>query len=189
MDTATAVKLAFFVLATAVVAGALITLWSRYVVHSAFGLMLALLGVAGLYVTLGSDFLAVVQVIVYVGGVVVLYLFGIMLTPPDLNERSVVRVGAGTVVALLVLAIFGTAALSIPSWVGLSPAGGGPRDISIIREIGLRFMDHDHLLLAFELASVVLLVALIGAVFIARRVGAHEPTDGAGRSDELEGRS
>jgi NADH-quinone oxidoreductase subunit J len=68
MDTATAVKLAFFVLATAVVAGALITLWSRYVVHSAFGLMLALLGVAGLYVTLGSDFLAVVQVIVYVGG-------------------------------------------------------------------------------------------------------------------------
>ncbi|PIE24806.1 MAG: NADH-quinone oxidoreductase subunit J [Planctomycetota bacterium] len=171
METATALHIAFFILATAVVAGALITLWSRYVVHSAFGLMLALLGIAGLYVTLGSDFLAVVQVIVYVGGVVVLYLFGIMLTPPDLEERCRKRVGVGTLLAFIVLGLLGTSALGIHDWVGLSPSGGGVQEGSVIREIGLRFMDHGSMLLAFELASVVLLVALIGAVFIARRVG------------------
>ena len=183
METATALQLAFFVLATAVVAGALITLWSRYVVHSAFGLMLALLGIAGLYVTLGTDFLAVVQVIVYVGGVVVLYLFGIMLTPPDLDERSPARVGIGTVLAIIVLGLLGTAALGIQDWIGLSPTGGGPQEGSVIREIGLRFMDHGSMLLAFELASVVLLVALIGAVFIARRVGtAGKDSNDAGGS-------
>lgn len=173
MESATALRIAFFLLATACVAGALITLWSRYVVHSAFGLMLALLGVAGLYVTLGSDFLAVVQVIVYVGGVVVLYLFGIMLTPPDLAERNKVRVGIGTVLAVLVIALLGTAALGVQDWAYLSPSGGGPQDTEVIREIGARFMARDQLLLAFELASVLLLVALIGAVFIARRAAAE----------------
>ena len=97
-----AAVIAFLVLATATIAGAFILLWSKYVVHSTFGFMLALLGVAGFYVLLGSDFLAVTQVVVYVGGVVILYLFGIMLTPPDLRERNLKLIAACSLVACVV---------------------------------------------------------------------------------------
>jgi NADH-quinone oxidoreductase subunit J len=163
----------FLVLATAAIAGCIITLWSRYIVHSAFGLMLTLIAVAGFYVLLGSDFLAVTQIIVYVGGVVVLYLFGVMLTPPDLGERSVPRilvVGGFSVGALVVLvnAAYGIKASALS---GYDAAAGGTARGTLIRDVGRKFMIKDDYLLAFELASVLLLIALIGAVYIARRRG------------------
>jgi NADH-quinone oxidoreductase subunit J len=165
--------LAFLVLATAAIAGAIITLWSRYVVHSAFGLMLTLLAVAGFYVLLGSDFLAVTQVVVYVGGVVVLYLFGVMLTPPDLGERSLLRVGicgAFGLIALVVL-VGASYGLDLERVSGLDVTAGGTPRGTLIKDVGRQFMNRTDYLLAFELASVLLLVALVGAVFIARRRG------------------
>lgn len=168
--------LAFVLLATAAIAGGIITLWSRYVVHSTFGLMLTLLAVAGFYVLLGSDFLAVTQVIVYVGGVVVLYLFGVMLTPPDLGERSLKRIGIFGAIALvgLIILLNATYRLDTTKLVGLDlEAGGTPRG-SLIKDVGRQFMLKSDYLLAFELASVLLLVALVGAVFIARRRGEVE---------------
>lgn len=163
--------LAFLALATASIAGALITLWSKYVVHSTFGLMLSLLGVAGFYVLLGSDFLAVTQIIVYVGGVVILYLFGVMLTPPDLRERSVKRVAiwGGLAAAGSVVLLIAAQGMS-GHWKNLSPVGGRPDPAQdMIAAVGESFMAKDQYLLVFELASVLLLVALIGAVCIARR--------------------
>ena len=157
-----AAVIAFLVLATATIAGAFILLWSKYVVHSTFGFMLALLGVAGFYVLLGSDFLAVTQVVVYVGGVVILYLFGIMLTPPDLRERNLKLIAACSLVACVVALYLIDAA---------NEAGAGmPRpDIDVINRVGKGFLDREQYLLAFELASILLLVALLGSVYIARR--------------------
>ncbi len=160
----------FLVLCVATICGALLTLWSRYVVHAAFGLMISLLGVAGFYLLLGSDFLAVTQVVVYVGGVVVLYLFGVMLTPPDLEERSKKRiavVGGIAVVALIGLlrSVFQLSA----HWRDMSLAGTKEGEPGLIDSVGRSFLESDRFLLPFEVASVLLLVALVGAVFLARR--------------------
>ncbi len=164
--------LAFLVLATATVAGGVVTLWSRYVVHSAFGLMLSLLGVAGFYVLLGSDFLAVTQVVVYVGGVVVLYLFGVMLTPPDREERSIRRIAVAGIFAVAALVVLLKAVFGMEGrWYGVDPDRGPASGGAVIREVGNAFMDKEAYLLPFEIASVLLLVALVGAVFIARREG------------------
>ncbi len=162
--------LAFLVLAAATIAGCIVTLWSRYVVHSAFGLMLALLGVAGFYVLLGSDFMAVTQVVVYVGGVVVLYLFGVMLTPPDLEERSIRRIILGGAFGAAVLAVLLGAVYDMPGrWYGVAGETQPARPAGVVREVGSAFLDKEGYLLPFEIAAVLLLVALIGAVFIARR--------------------
>jgi NADH-quinone oxidoreductase subunit J len=161
--------LMFFLLATITIAGSLITLWSKYVVYSVFGLMLSLLGVAGFYVLLEADFLAVTQIVVYVGGVLVLYLFGIMLTPPDRAERSVKLIASCSLLAVLASIYLMTSARAMDGkWIPgkeLAPPPGK----HLIHQVGHSFLDKDHYLLAFELASVLLLVVLVGAVYIARR--------------------
>ena len=161
--------LAFLLLAVATLGGAIICLWSRYVVHSAFGLMLSLLGVAGLYVLLDSDFLAITQIVIYVGGVVVLYLFGVMLTPPDMEERSTTRISvlAGISGVALVGLLTGIAS-SATNGVLATPLPQRPEG-TIIRDVGRQLLGKDQFLLPFEVASILLLVALVGAVFIARR--------------------
>ncbi len=166
MDTLT---LMFLLIATITIAGSLITLWSKYVVHSVFGLMLALLGVAGFYVLLGADFLAVTQIVVYVGGVLVLYLFGIMLTPPDRAERNVKLIVFCSLPAVAgAMYLIGSARAMEGKWLPgkeLPPPPGK----HLIHQVGHSFLDKDQYLLAFELASVLLLVVLVGAVYIARR--------------------
>lgn len=161
--------LMFFLLATITIAGSLITLWSKYVVYSVFGLMLSLLGVAGFYVLLGADFLAVTQIVVYVGGVLVLYLFGIMLTPPDRAERSVKLIASCSLLAVLASIYLMTSARAMDGkWIPGKEVAPPPGK-HLIHQVGHRFLDKDHYLLAFELASVLLLVVLVGAVYIARR--------------------
>lgn len=161
--------LMFFVLATITIAGSLITLWSKYVVYSVFGLMLTLLGVAGFYVLLQADFLAVTQVVVYVGGVLVLYLFGIMLTPPDRAERSVKLIASCSVLAVLAsIYLMSSARAMEGKWIP-GKAEAPPPGKHLIHQVGHGFLDKDQYLLAFELASVLLLVVLVGAVYIARR--------------------
>jgi NADH-quinone oxidoreductase subunit J len=160
-------ELLFFLLFAALtVAGAFATVWCRYVVHSAFALMASFLGIAGLFVLLGADFLAVTQVLIYVGGILMLILFGIMLTPPDQRERNTKRV-LGLMVP--VLAIVAAVSVQIGSTVKWFVKSDPPPLKETAAPIGREFLNPDGSLIPFELASMVLLVALIGSVFIARR--------------------
>ncbi len=159
----TAEFLAFLVVAAAAVSGALITLWSRSIVRSAFGLILAFLGVAGVYALLGCAFLAITQLVVYVGGVVVLYLFGVMLTPPDLEERRASRVTFWAVLGLVSLVLF-----SISLFGTRLPSSQG-KPMGDAAGIGEALLTRDAFLLPFEIASILLLVVLVGAVHLARR--------------------
>jgi NADH-quinone oxidoreductase subunit J len=150
----------------------LVTLGSAFVVvtaqnlvRSAFALLFTLSGVAGLYVYLAADFLAATQIIVYVGGILVLILFGVMLTNKivsvELYQGSA-RIGRsvllfGAILFILFSVIFNT------RWL----AGGVPAMEPTTREIGRLFMT--DFILPFEVVSVLLLAALIGAVLIARR--------------------
>jgi len=138
---------------------------SQNVVYSAFALMGTLLGAAGLYAFLAADFLAVVQVLVYVGGILVLTLFAIMLTHQisevKVSNRSVGRRPAGALVVLVGFGM-GLALLKAP-WQQAELLPASPTTYAI----GEAFLG-DYLL-PFEVASLVLLTALIGAIVLSRK--------------------
>jgi NADH-quinone oxidoreductase subunit J len=158
----------FYALAAVSILSAAAAATAPRIVHAAFGLMAAFFGVAGLYFLLGADFVGLAQVIVYVGGILVLLVFGILMTGKTqanlgLEERPRVLVPTligGLFFFGLLLAIHGTdfAAQATPS---------DPQPTTAA--IGRAFLDPEQYLLPFELSSVLLLAALVGAAYLARR--------------------
>src|SRR5262245_43366335 len=158
--------LAFGLFAFLTVGGGLVCVFERSVVRSAFALLATFSGTAGLFLLLGSDFLAMAQILIYVGGILALLLFGVMLTPPDLAERKLPRVIAGLV---LVGAAVAWIAFQVRSSVVWATAEKLPPVESNARRIGVGFLAAKEYVVPFELAAVVLTVALVAAVYIARR--------------------
>lgn len=155
----------FYFIAGITVISALGVAFSRNVVYSAFSLMGALLGAAGLYAFLAADFVAVVQVLVYVGGILVLTLFAIMLTH-QISEVEISNRSVGSGVALVLVGIVGAGmgyALWRAPWHRVTSAEATPTTYAI----GDVFLG--RYLLPFELASIVLLTALVGAVVLSRK--------------------
>lgn len=183
--TAGPAGVAFALFAALTVGGGVMCIWERSVVRSAFALMATFCGIAGLFILLESDFLAMAQLLIYVGGILVLILFGVMLTPPDLTERSLPRIGLGTLfvgagTAWVAAKVAETAAWATDSAPGEPTAGS---EFSTAERIGVGFLDANGYVVAFELAAVVLTVALVAAVYIARRKRADlEPDAEAGGS-------
>ena len=150
----------------------------RNLMHSCMALLGCLIGVAGLYVTLGADFVAAVQFMVYVGGVIILMLFAIMLTGNKSDEKSNLSLTPamgnrrtltlGLITALVFFLSVGKILL------GMFGVGLGQKALpatsslfkSTVSEIGTLLLT-DHVL-AFEMSSILLLGALIGAAIIAR---------------------
>jgi len=155
----------FYAIAGLTVISALGVAFSRNVVYSAISLMLTLLGASGLYVFLAADFVAVVQLLVYVGGILVLTLFAIMLTHQisevEVSNRSVGRLPALGLVVLVGIAM-GVALFRAP-WHVEPLQEAAPTTYGI----GDAFLS--QWLLPFELASVVLLTALVGAIVLSRK--------------------
>lgn len=160
------VQIAFWLFAILVAGTALFAALARKIVHAAFSLMATFFGVAGIYAILGSDFLAVTQVLVYVGGIMILMAFGVLLTDRVPDEYRVVKprrhlpalVAAGLVFAALATAIKGTRWPGGESWK--APAS------STVEAIGTSLLT-DYLI-PFEFASILLLVVLVGAARLAR---------------------
>jgi len=155
----------FYLLATITLVGALGVALSNNIMYSAFALMGTLLGVAGTFVMLGADFLGVVQLLVYVGGILVLTLFAVMLThriaEVNVSNRAVGRPVAVVMVGAVAwwMIKVGTSA----TWVVKEPGVAAPTTYGI----GAAFLS-DYIL-PYEVASIVLLVALIGAVVVSRK--------------------
>ena len=176
---ATNVDAAVFVAAAVIViAGALGVVLSRNPVHAALMLVMTLFGVAVLFVSQQAHFLAAVQVIVYAGAIVVLFLFVIMLLGVDRQEaleadelkgQRPVAIALG-IIALAELVILGATA----DWSTGNLATGGQADAPgenielLARSIFTRY------LLAFEITSVLLVIAVVGAVVLARRAPAED---------------
>jgi NADH-quinone oxidoreductase subunit J len=141
--------------------------FSKNIIYSAFSLLFTFFGVAGLYVLLYADFLAITQVMIYVGGILVLILFGVMLTSKlisiDLKTGTIQAVPA----LILAAVVAGTlAGLFYSTWKG-TPTPAPVVESTTTVAIGELLMT--TYLLPFEIASVVLVVALIGAAWNARR--------------------
>lgn len=158
--------LAFALFAVLVLGGSLLCIWERSVVRSAFALLGTFGGTAGLFLLLGSDFLAASQILIYVGGILALILFGVMLTPPDLGERKLSRVVAGLVAVGAGVAFVAVRVAMTVKWVQSAELKA---PVAATREIGVGFLAADQYVVAFELAAVVLTVALVAAVYVARR--------------------
>jgi len=160
---------AFFLLAFAAVGGTVGVLSSRNVVHAAFWLLETMLAVAGLFLLLSAEFLALVQVLVYAGAVSVLLLFVVMLT---LRRREdAVRPLDTSLYAVALAALFGGLI-----YLGLSrfepTVAPMPERAPGVAELGqLLFTLDGGWVLPFEIASLVLLVALVGAVWWSREGG------------------
>jgi NADH-quinone oxidoreductase subunit J len=157
--------IAFYIFAALIISSAAMMVFSKNVIYSAVGLLFAFFGVGCVYVLLAADFLAVVQILVYVGGILVLLLFGVMLshriTSVGLRTESVHLVPAIIVVGGI-LFILTRVALETP-WKVTESHSFEPTSA----KIGTLLMT-DYLI-PFEIASVLLLAALIGAAFIARK--------------------
>ena len=157
--------IAFWVIVGITVGSAFMVVQSKSLLYSAYALLFTFIGVTGLYIFLWADFLAVVQVVVYVGGILVLIIFGIMLTNKitsvNISHTSMQK-SMGAVVVIAFIGLLGYMILSTP-WLVLSNAE--PSDTA--RAIGrLLLMDY---LLPFEAVSLLLLGALIGATTLSRK--------------------
>ena len=158
--------IAFGLFTALTLGGSLICVWERSVVRSAFSLMGTFTGVAGLFLLLGADFLAVAQILIYVGGILALILFGVMLSPPDLAERKLSRVLGGLALMLGAVAWVGSKVAGTVAW---ATADELPEPTTKVDEIGVAFLDPEGYVVPFELAAMILTVALVAAVYIARR--------------------
>lgn len=159
------VLLFYFFAALAVLPAIGCVVFSRNIVRGAFLLLLTFWGVAGLYALLAADFLAAVQLIVYVGGILVLILFGVMLSR-RMTMAELPIGGSATAMALGACGLLGAFLYKI---IVSTPweASAEPLTTATIRPIGELLLG--KFLLPFEFISVLLLGALIGAVILARK--------------------
>ena len=162
MDISTAV---FYLIAIITVGSAAVVAFSPNIIYSAFSLLGTFAGVAGLYVFLGADFIAGVQVLIYVGGILVLILFAVMLTH-RITDVEITNRAAGRIPGLLIVAVFLVLLIQTireTPWVRVNEVAHQPTTA----RIGDLFLE--NYLLPFELASLVLLAAMIGAVVLSRK--------------------
>ena len=147
------------------IAGATVAVWTKNILHAVFGLAITLLGIAGLFLYLGSPFLAAMEVLIYVGGISVAMVFAVMLSYSISAQRQsdgAVRRLVGAVPAVLFVALM--------SWV-IVGSEFGPAPAIVDEAWSLARVGHallTHYNLVFEMLSVILLLAIIGALSIAR---------------------
>ena len=165
--------IAFYTIAACILGFAVLVVTTKDTVHSVLFLVLDFLFVAALYVLLSAPFLAVIQVLVYAGGIVVLYLFVVMLVnlkrPPEAHEdpHRLTKLGFGLSGAVLIElgAILVSGYLKAPAAAAASPSvlpvSGNTEQVG--------WLLYTRYLIPFEIASMLLLVAMVGAIILAKR--------------------
>jgi len=158
----TGIVVAFWILAVTTVGCALMVAAVRELIQAVVFLALSFVGVAGIYIVLSADFVAVVQVLIYAGAVGVLMTFAIMLTPSADRENSETSFqGPALILAGLVLAVISYVALDTEWDIANRPEFGGTA-----QALGAAFLK--PYVVPFEVASVLLLTAMVGAIVLTR---------------------
>ena len=158
-------QIIFWVFAVLMLGSAVFVVHGKNLVRSAFALLATFFSVAVFYAMLGADFLAGAQLLIYVGGILTLILFGVMLTNRIYNlnlQTSTFQVVPGALVSLAVFVLLSTVIMGTP-WSQTSIVDDGPTTATIGRSLMTEYV------LPFEVASVLLLVALLGAAMLVRR--------------------
>ncbi|MGI8792885.1 MAG: NADH-quinone oxidoreductase subunit J family protein [Acidimicrobiales bacterium] len=155
----------FGVLALSMCLSAIKVVTTSNVVHAALYLVVVLGGAAGVFILLAAEFLAAVQVLVYIGAIVVLFLFGIMLTRAEIGKASDLdneHRGIALVVSLFLLGVLGVILFD-----GFRDAELEPERVGRTADVAIPIFS--TYLVAFEVISVLLLAALVGAIVVARK--------------------
>ena len=164
----TAAQIIFLLCAVLILGSAIMVVTTRKLIHAALWLIAALFGVAILYAILEAGFMAVVQVVVYIGAIAILFIFGIILTRRDLRDagpQTSRNWPAAALLGLLVLAGLVFLILGQPE-VSRS-AAAIPAEVDTLQALGQALVSPEAYVLPFEVASVLLLAALVGAVYVA----------------------
>ena len=141
---------------------------TRNLVHAALWLVSTLFGVAVTFALLNASFLAVVQVVVYIGAIAILFIFAVMLTRKDLRDQGPQHNPGWWFGALLSVFVFAGLFFLLQGWSGLSATAADiPAGFDAISELGNALVSPDAYVLPFEVASVLLVAALVGAVYVA----------------------
>ena len=154
---------AFWLMAGITIAGALLAVVPRNIVHNILGLALAMLGITGIYLFLGSQFVAMMQLLIYVGAICMTYIFAIMLSPAlelELPKRRLIKVITSLFVSLVTFIVMTQMILSA-DWGSVAEIS---RDWSI-KTLGQQMLT--RYFLVFETISLLLAIAIVGAIMIA----------------------
>lgn len=168
----TVMVLAFYLFALSALVGGLFTVISRHPVHSVLWLILAFISSAGLFVLLGAEFVAMLLVIVYVGAVAVLFLFVIMMLDVDFAELKAEMakyMPLALLIGVVLLMQFGLAFGAWEASPGAADAAVAPTPADLHNTAALGILLYDKYFLLFQLAGLILLVAMIGAIVLTLR--------------------
>ncbi len=157
----------FFLSAALILVSAVLVVTVRNLIHAALWLIATLFGVAMLYVLLEAGFLAVVQVVVYIGAIAILFIFAVMLTRRDLlSQTSQTNANWPAALGVSALALVGIAFI-VRGFVFSLDRIPAPVPDNTLELLGQALISPNLFVLPFEVASVLLLAALVGAVYVA----------------------
>ena len=161
-------QIIFILVALFTLGSGLMVVTTRNLVHAALWLVSTLFGVAVTFAVLHASFLAVVQVVVYIGAIAILFIFAVMLTRKDMRDQGPQMNRGWWFGALIAALVFAGLFSLLQGWNGLSrTASEIPADFDAIAELGDALVSPNAYVLPFEVASVLLVAALVGAVYVA----------------------
>jgi NADH-quinone oxidoreductase subunit J len=164
----TPVQFLFLASAIVILGSAIMMVTTRNLVHAALWLIVTLFGVAALYAVLDAGFLAVVQVVIYIGAIAILFIFAVMLTRKEMRDRGA-QLNPGWWLGAVVAALtFGGLYLLLRGWPEFDRLPGSmPPGFDAVAALGNALVSPQAFVLPFEVASVLLVAALVGAVYVA----------------------
>lgn len=166
----TPIQVIFLISSALVLVGALMVVTRRNLVHAAFYLVMALFGVAVLFILLEAGFLAAVQVVVYIGAIAILLIIGVMVTR-NVTGTEVKTVNKNYLLAIVIaVMVFASLFMAISQWSQFNASAAEVDAETLddtILNLGVALVDADQFVIPFEVASILLLGALIGAIVIA----------------------
>jgi NADH-quinone oxidoreductase subunit J len=163
----TALQIIFLIAAAVILVSAVMVVTTRNMVHAALWLISTLFGVAVIFAVLEAGFLAVVQVVVYIGAIAIMFIFAVMLTSREMRDKGPQMNKRAWLAGLLGILIFGSLVYLLSTWAGFNKLPQAIGDVDTLNLLGNALLQPWAYLLPFEVASVLLLAALIGAVYVA----------------------
>jgi NADH-quinone oxidoreductase subunit J len=161
-------QIIFILCAILIIAAALMVVSTRNLIHAALWLIAALFGVAVLFALLQAGFLALVQVVVYIGAIAILFIFAVMLTRRDMRDKGPQLNQTWGIAAFLAVLTFGSMVFLLSKWRGSFLIGSGNSlGTDSMMALGKALVSPDAYVLPFEVASILLLAALVGSIYIA----------------------